>query len=81
MRFNFTDLPSQRLRDRMGTSLNGERALPGSASAILAMVLRKESHHQAPVFSMDIHGSAGARLAPFCNISMEIPSGERTNAI
>lgn len=37
--------------------------------------------HQAPVFAIDAHGSAGASGPPFCSSSTEIRSGERTKAM
>ena len=37
--------------------------------------------YHVPVFGMETQGSQGSRAAPFCSNSMEIPSGERTNAI
>ena len=37
--------------------------------------------HQAPVFGMLCHGSAGASGSPFCSNSTEIMSGERTKAM
>ena len=37
--------------------------------------------YQLPVLGMDFHGSAGASAAPFCSSSMEMLSGERTNAM
>src|SRR5450755_346514 len=39
-----------------------------------------ESHH-LPVLGIDFHGSAGGRGLPFCKISIEISSGERTKAM
>ena len=37
--------------------------------------------YQLPVFPIETHGSAGASGSPFCKNSMEIASGERTNAM
>src|SRR6476661_761865 len=37
--------------------------------------------YQVPVLGIDFHGSAGASDAPFCSSSMEMLSGERTNAM
>ena len=37
--------------------------------------------YQTPVFFMDTHGSFGGRASPFWSSSMEMPSGERTNAM
>ena len=37
--------------------------------------------HQAPVFSIDFHGSAAGLAGPFCSSSIEIFSGERTKAM
>jgi hypothetical protein len=37
--------------------------------------------YQVPVFGMDFQGSAGASAAPCCSSSMEMLSGERTNAM
>ena len=34
-----------------------------------------------PTFGIDIQGSWGGFAPPFCSNSIEIPSGERTNAI
>ena len=34
-----------------------------------------------PVFGIDFHGSCGGLAAPFCRISMECLSGERTKAM
>lgn len=78
MRFNVPDPLSLRIRGERAHGPVTSMPCPGNA---MFAIPKKESHHQAPVFSIDIHGSAGARLAPFCNISIEIPSGERTNAI
>ena len=39
------------------------------------------THHQDPVFSIEAQGSAGGRLSPICSSSIEIPSGETTNAM
>ncbi|MNT58866.1 hypothetical protein D3C72_1963300 [compost metagenome] len=48
-----------------------------------ASILREAGSeaYQAPVFGMESQGSAGARLSPFCRISIEMPSGERTKAM
>src|SRR5690242_21816681 len=37
--------------------------------------------YQLPVLGIDFHGSAGARRSPFCSSSIEMLSGERTNAM
>ena len=37
--------------------------------------------HHLPMFGADFQGSAGALASPFCRISMEMLSGERTNAM
>jgi len=37
--------------------------------------------YQCPVFGMDAQGSVGASASPFCSSSIEILSGERTNAM
>jgi hypothetical protein len=37
--------------------------------------------YQAPVFCIDAHGSFGAKRSPSCSSSIEMPSGERTNAM
>lgn len=37
--------------------------------------------YQAPVLPIEAQGSCDARLSPFCRISMEMPSGERTKAM
>ena len=47
----------------------------------LLIPLRASSCYQLPVFSIDSHGSAGSRAGPFCSSSIEMPSGERTNAM
>ncbi len=39
------------------------------------------SHHHDPVFGIDNQGSHGAKGSPLCNSSMEMLSGERTNAM
>jgi hypothetical protein len=39
------------------------------------------ARHQLPVLGIDFQGSAGASGAPFCSSSIEMLSGERTNAI
>ena len=41
----------------------------------------KSGHHHAPTFRIDIHGRAGASARPACSNSIEMPSGERTNAM
>ena len=38
-------------------------------------------HHHSPVLGMEAQGSAGALCSPCCSSSIEIPSGERTNAM
>ena len=38
-------------------------------------------HYQLPVFSMVAQGSAGSRGPPAWSSSMEMPSGERMNAM
>ena len=40
----------------------------------------QRSHHE-PLFSIDAQGSCLGNDSPACNNSMEIPSGDRTNAI
>jgi len=42
---------------------------------------RSAEAYQLPVFGIDSHGSAGASAAPCCSSSIEIRSGERTNAM
>ena len=42
---------------------------------------RADAAYQVPVLGIDFHGSAGASDAPFCSSSMEMLSGERTNAM
>ena len=37
--------------------------------------------YQCPIFSIDVQGSAGSSASPICKSSIEILSGERTNAI
>ncbi len=37
--------------------------------------------YQAPVLPIEAHGSCDCRFSPFCRISIEMPSGERTNAM
>ena len=37
--------------------------------------------YHVPVFAIETQGSAGGFAAPFCSNSIEMPSGERTNAI
>lgn len=37
--------------------------------------------YQAPVLPIDSHGSCGGRFSPFCRISIDMPSGERTKAM
>ena len=40
----------------------------------------RRSHH-TPVFGMAVHGSAGCSAPPCCSSSIDMLSGERTNAI
>jgi hypothetical protein len=54
---------------------------PDKARVTEIVASGRENPYQEPVFCIDIHGSAGARLSPFCKISKEIPSGERTKAM
>jgi len=37
--------------------------------------------YQVPVFGMDVQGSCGGFGSPRCSSSIEMPSGERTNAM
>ena len=37
--------------------------------------------YQCPVFFIEAHGSCGASGSPYCRISIECLSGQRTNAI
>ena len=37
--------------------------------------------YQLPVFSIDVQGSCGSLAAPFCRISIEMPSGDFTKAM
>ena len=39
------------------------------------------SRYQTPVFGIEDQGSAGANAGPACSSSIEMPSGDRTNAI
>ena len=48
---------------------------------IVRMVKGLSNSYHVPVFGMEIQGSQGSSAAPFCSSSMEMPSGERTNAI
>jgi hypothetical protein len=48
--------------------------------AASASELRKASY-QCPVFGIEAQGSAGGFASPFCKISIECRSGERTKAI
>ena len=48
----------------------GEREKPASLSAT-----------RRRVFGIDVHGSRGGSASPFCSSSIEIRSGERTNAM
>ena len=43
-----------------------------------AFILRP---YQCPIFSIDVQGSAGSSASPICKSSIEILSGERTNAM
>jgi hypothetical protein len=52
----------------------------GSGKRLSASELQKASY-QCPVFGIEAHGSAGAFASPFCKISIECRSGERTKAI
>ncbi len=42
---------------------------------------RRSVRYHVPLFFIDAHGSSGGRACPFCRSSIEIPSGDRTNAI
>ena len=37
--------------------------------------------YQCPEFRIDAHGSFGGRASPYCRSSIEMWSGERTNAM
>ena len=37
--------------------------------------------YHAPVFAIEAQGSRGGSLSPFCSSSIEMPSGERMNAM
>ena len=69
-----SDLPDGRdmARNARHALLFGQAAAAGQAAG---------GAYQEPVFSIDVHGSAGSLEAPACRISIEIPSGERTNAM
>ena len=43
--------------------------------------LRRAGGHHSPVFGMEAQGSCGGRASPRWSSSMEMPSGERTNAM
>lgn len=58
--------------------MGGKRETDGSARAVS---LAKACAYQAPVLGIEAQGSDEGRLSPFCRISMEMPSGERTNAM
>lgn len=58
----------------------GTSAVPGSHKCWVGTALTYPAY-QVPVFSIESHGSAGANGEPFCNNSIEILSGERTNAM
>ena len=46
-----------------------------------ARVVRRPCAYHSPLFSIDAHGSSGARASPFCRSSIEMLSGERTKAM
>src|SRR3569833_4542703 len=50
------------------------------AVAIVASEIHAGCGYHVPVLGIDAHGSAGARW-PSCSSSIEMPSGERTNAM
>lgn len=56
---------------------------PGAsfAKGAAAMDDRRDRSYQLPIFGADAQGSATGRFSPFCRISIEMPSGERTNAM
>ncbi len=55
-----------------------ERRLRGRSRLARAMT---RSRYHVPVFSIEAHGSCGGLASPFCRISIEMPSGERTKAM
>ena len=59
--------------------------LASPVASIMAGVEKKRSaklmDYQTPVFGIDAQGSAGALASPFCSSSIEMFSGDRTNAI
>jgi hypothetical protein len=55
---------------------------PQSGARVRAGVAVSElNFYQTPVFGIESHGSCGGSGDPFCRISIEMPSGERTKAI
>ncbi len=68
-------VPPKAMHQRCTASSRGH---PGTSR--LSVAHRPSTYH-SPVFSMDAQGSAGASESPSCSNSMEMPSGERTNAM
>ena len=53
----------------------------GSDPSWAARSAGADARYQAPTLGIELHGSAAASDPPFCSSSIEIPSGERTNAM
>jgi hypothetical protein len=62
-------------------SLIGRRLPRQPETRTFSPLTLRQQAYQTPVLGMDFHGSADAFASPFCNSSMEMLSGLRTNAM
>jgi hypothetical protein len=63
-------------RSKRLTQASPKKTKSNNLTCLLPMI-----NHQCPVFFIEIQGSLGGNLSPFCSNSIEILSGVRTNAI
>ena len=59
----------------------GSRCSDSSGASAIASSLRVMIPHQLPTLSIDAHGSAISSASPFCRSSIEMSSGDFTNAM
>ena len=73
---------AQRAMTERKTAAAGHYPGRGQAAACVSRAPSGcEISYQWPVFGIDAHGSFGGSASPFCSSSIEMLSGERTNAM